>query len=87
VSAVDRAETLREALRKQEYTRRAFQQAKTKEIPPDRSPEQWAEQLEKLRRAADEAEAAMTRLRPERRDPADTSENEYQPPIPPALSN
>jgi hypothetical protein len=84
---VDRAETLRAALRKQEYARRAFQQAKTREVPPDQSPEQWSEQLETLRRAADEAEAEMTRLRPEPRDPADASEDAYQPPIPPALSN
>ena len=84
---MDRAETLRAALRKQEYARRAFQQAKTQEVPPDHSPEQWSEHVEELRRAADEAESEMSRLRPESETPADTEESEYQPPIPPALSN
>jgi hypothetical protein len=84
---MDRAETLRQALRKQQHARREFQEAKTKAVPPDESPEQWSKRIDDLRAAAEEAEAEMTRLRPEHPTPDATTESEYQPPIGPGLSN
>jgi hypothetical protein len=84
---MDPAETLRQALRKQHYARRAFQEAKTREVPSGESPEEWSKQVDDLRVAAEEADAEMKRLRPEEPVSDDTSDVAYQPPIGPGLSN
>ena len=84
---MDPAETLRQALRNQHYTRRAFQEAKTREVPPGESPEEWSQRIEDLRVAAEQADAEMKRLRPEEPLPDHTSDVSYEPPIAPGLSN
>ena len=87
VVGMDPAETLRQALRNQHYTHMAFQEAKTREMPPGESPQEWSKRIEDLRVAAEEADAEMKRLRPEEPLPDDTSDTEYQPPVGPGLSN
>jgi hypothetical protein len=84
---VDQAETLRQALRKQQHARREYQEAKSKKVPPDESPEQWAQRVEDLREAAETAEAEMTQLRPVPSTVDHPTDEAYQPPMGPDLSN
>ena len=84
---MDPAETLRDALRKQQHTRRVYQEAKARPLPPDESPEQWSRHVEDLREAAEAAEAEMDRLRPAQSKADHPHDGEYQPPMGPDLSN
>ena len=84
---VDRAETLRQALRKQQHARREYQEAKSKELPPGESPEQWAQRVQDLREAAETAEAEMNELRPVQSKVVRPPDEGYQPPMGPDLSN
>ena len=84
---MDPAETLRQALRKQEHTRREYQEAKNREQPPDESPEQWSRHVQDLREAAEVAEAEMDQLRPVQPNADRSPDEEYQPPMGPDLSN
>jgi tryptophan 2,3-dioxygenase len=84
---MDRAETLRQALRKQEHAHRKLQAARTEASAPEESAELRSTRMQELQDAAAEADAEMARLRPEPVGPETGSESEYQPPIGPAFSN
>lgn len=84
---MDRAEMLREALRKQEHAHRKLQAAKTEAAAPEETPEARSQRIQDLQEAAAQADTEMALLRPEPPATEDQSESEYQPPIGPALSN
>ena len=84
---MDPAETLRQALRKQQHARREYQEAKSRNVAPGESPEQWAQRVQDLREAAETAEAEMDQLRPVQSKVDRPPDEAYQPPMGPDLSN
>ncbi len=84
---MDRAETLRQALRKQNHARREYEEVKDRELLPEETPEQWSTRVRDLRETAEAADAEMTRLRPNHPRTDGPSEQKYQPPMEPGFSN
>ena len=87
IGGMDPAETLREARRKQDHTRRVYEDAKRKVLSPDESAQEWSQHLHELQEAAEAADAEMLRLRPERPRADDSTHDGYVPPMAPGASN
>ncbi|MGH9919502.1 MAG: hypothetical protein ACRD6W_11635, partial [Nitrososphaerales archaeon] len=77
LGSMDRAETVRAALRQQVSTRRRYEEAKVRELAPEESPEERTAELEELRVAAESADAEMARLRPDKPDAARSGREAY----------